>query len=97
VLSILVTFLVMRLLFRGQLHKRIECEAEDTKLSANGKLVLAGLALMIAVLTASAMKKELGLPTCLAGIVITAVASIKARSNPISLARVGAGPSWDSP
>jgi hypothetical protein len=60
VLSILVTFLVMRLLFRGQLHKRIECEVEDTKLSANGKLVLAGLALMIAVLlTASAMKKEL--------------------------------------
>jgi arsenical pump membrane protein len=88
VLSILVTFLVMRLLFRGELCKRIECEVQDSKLSGNGKLVLAGLALMIAVLlTASDMKKDLGLPTCLAALVITAVVSIKARSNPISLAR----------
>jgi arsenical pump membrane protein len=87
-LSILVTFLVMRLLFRHELCKSIECEIEDTKLSGNGKLVLTGLALMIAVLlTASAMKKDLGLPTCLAALVITAVVSIKARSNPIKLAR----------
>jgi arsenical pump membrane protein len=87
-LSILVTFLVMRLMFRDELCKRIEWEVEDTKLSVNGKLVLAGLALMIVVLlTASAMKKDLGLPTCLAAVVVTAVVSIKARSNPISLAR----------
>jgi arsenical pump membrane protein len=87
-LSILVTFLVMRFLFRDELCKSIECEIEDTKLSGNGKLVLAGLALMIAVLlTASAMKKDLGLPTCLAALVITAVVSIKAMRNPISLAR----------
>src|ERR1700678_1516452 len=87
-LSILVTFLVMPLLFRDELCKSIECEVEDTKLSGNGKLVLTGLALMIAVLlTASAMKKDLGLPTCLAALVITAVVSIKARSNPIKLAR----------
>jgi arsenical pump membrane protein len=87
-LSIVVTFLVMRFLFRDELCKSIECEVEDTKLSRNGKLVLAGLALMIAVLlTASAMKKDLGLPTCLAALAITAVVSIKARRNPISLAR----------
>jgi arsenical pump membrane protein len=87
-LSILVTFLVMRLLFRDELCKSIECEVEDTNLSGNGKLVLTGLALMIAVLlTASAMKKDLGLPTCLAALVITAVVSIKARSSPIKLAR----------
>ena len=87
-LSILVTFLVMRLLFRDELRKSIACEVEDTKLSGNGKLVLIGLALMIAVLlTASAMKTDLGLPTCLAALVITAVVSIKARSSPIKLAR----------
>jgi arsenical pump membrane protein len=86
-LSILVTFFVMRLLFRGELCKSIECELEDTKLSGNGKLVLTGLALMIAVLlTTSAMKKDLGLPTCVAALVITAIVSIKARSNPIKLA-----------
>jgi arsenical pump membrane protein len=87
-LSIVVTFFVMRFMFREDLCKSIDCEVEDTKLSGNGKLVLAGLALMIAVLlTASALKKDLGLPTCLAALVITAVVSIKARSNPINLAR----------
>jgi arsenical pump membrane protein len=87
-LSILVTFFVMRFLFRDELCKSIECDVEDTKLGWNGKFVLAGLALMIAVLlTASAMKKDLGLPTCLAALAITAVVSIKARRNPISLAR----------
>jgi arsenical pump membrane protein len=87
-LSILVTFLVMRVLFRNELCKNIECEIEDAKLSGNGKLVLAGLALMIAVLlTASAMKRDLGLPTSLAALVITAAVSIKSKSNPIKLAR----------
>jgi arsenical pump membrane protein len=87
-LSILVTFLVMRFLFRDDLCKSIDCEVEKAKLSGNGKLVLVGLALMIAVLlTASAMKKDLGLPTCLAAMIITAVVSIKARSNPTKLAR----------
>jgi len=87
-LSIAVTFLVMRILFRDDLCKNIECEVEDTKLTGSGKLVLAGLALMIAVLlTASALKKDLGLPTCVAALVITAIVSIKARSSPIKLAR----------
>jgi arsenical pump membrane protein len=87
-LSIVVTFFVMRFLFREDLCKSINCEVKNAKLSGNGKLVLAGLALMIAVLlTASAFKKDLGLPTCLAALVITAVVSIKARSNPIKLAR----------
>ena len=88
VLSIVVTYVVMRFLFREELRKGIDCEVEDAKLSANGKLVLGGLALMIAVLlTASAFKKDLGLPTCLAALVITAVISIRAKSNPIKLAR----------
>jgi arsenical pump membrane protein len=86
--SILVTFFVMRFMFREDLCKSIDCDVEDTKLTGNGKLVRAGLALMIAVLlTASALKKDLGLPTCLAALVITAVVSIKAKSNPTKLAR----------
>jgi arsenical pump membrane protein len=88
VLSILVTFVVMRVLFRSELCKSIDCEVEESKLSGNGKLVLAGLALMIAALmAASAFKKDLGLPTCLAALAITAAVSIKARSNPFNLAR----------
>ena len=38
-------------------------------------------------LTASAFKKDLGLPTCLAALAITAVVFIKARNTPINLAR----------
>jgi arsenical pump membrane protein len=87
-LSIAITFAAMRILFCHELCEGIECEVEEATLTSNGKLVLAGLALMIAVLlTASAMKKDLGLPTCLAALTITAVVSVKARSNPLTLAR----------
>jgi arsenical pump membrane protein len=86
--SIVATFFVMRFLFRDDLCKSIDCVVDDVGLSANGKLVLAGLALMIVVLlTASALKKDLGLPTCLAALVITAVVSMKAKSNYTKLAR----------
>jgi arsenical pump membrane protein len=86
--SIIVTFFVMRFLFRDDLRKSIDCEVDHVTLNGNGKLVLAGLALMIAVLlTASAFNKDLGMPTCFAALLITAVVSIKARSNPIKLAR----------
>lgn len=86
--SIAVTYLVLRWYFRRDLCERIECEVEQVALSVNGKLVLAGLALVIAVLlTASALDLELGLPTCLAAIVITAVVCVKARTNPLRMVR----------
>jgi arsenical pump membrane protein len=88
VLSILATYAVMRLLFRKDLRDEIECELEPATLTVEGKMVLAGLALMIAVLlTASALKKDLGLPTCLAALAITAVVSINAKQNPTKLLR----------
>jgi arsenical pump membrane protein len=87
-LSIVVTYGVMRWLFRDALRESIDVEVDEAKLSGDGKLVLAGLALMIAVLlTASAMKQDLGLPTCLAALAITAVVSVKTRSNSLKLAR----------
>ncbi len=67
-LSIVATFFVMRFLFGMNSRKSIDCEVEDVELSGNGKLVLAGLALMIAVLlTASAVQEGSGtahLPCC---------------------------------
>jgi arsenical pump membrane protein len=88
VLSIAATFLVLRFLFREELRKSIDADVEDSPLSSNGKLVLAGLAVMIGVLlAASAMKKDLGLPTCLAALVITAIVSVKAKENPWKLAK----------
>jgi arsenical pump membrane protein len=86
VLSILATYGVMRLLFRNDLRQQIESEVPSVDLTAEGKIVLAGLALMVAVLlTASAMNKDLGLPTFIAALVITAVISTKSDSNPLKL------------
>jgi arsenical pump membrane protein len=87
-LSIGATFIVMRWLFRNQLRASIEGRIEAKPLGRNGGLVLAGLALMVVVLlAASSLGKDLGLPTCLAALAITAVVSIRARRNPLILAR----------
>jgi arsenical pump membrane protein len=88
VLSIVSTFAAMRWIFRKELCAAIECEVKAEPLRGDGKLVVAGLAAMVLVLlTASSLGKDLGLPTCLAALVITAVVSIKTRSNPLALAR----------
>ena len=88
ILSIAATYAVMRFLFRKDLHAELEGEAEEKPLNGEGKLVLAGLAVMIVVLlVASTLKKDLGLPTCLAALAITAVVSLKSKSNPLKLAR----------
>jgi len=42
---------------------------------------------VVVLLTASAMKKDLGLPTCLVALAITVAISIKAKSNPLKLAK----------
>jgi arsenical pump membrane protein len=87
-LSIAATFIVMRWLFRKELCEAIEGEVETKSLGREGALVLGGLATMVVVLlTASSLGKDLGLPTCLAALAITAIVSIMARSNPLRLAR----------
>jgi arsenical pump membrane protein len=86
--SIASTFIVMRWLFRKELCAAIEGEVEAKPLRSEGVLVLGGLAAMVVVLlTASSLGKDLGLPIYLAALAITAVVSIKARSNPLGLAR----------
>lgn len=87
-LSIAATYVVLRVCFRSDLCRNIECELEDVSLNANGKLVLAGLVLVVAVLlTALAFHVNLGLPTCLAALAITAVVCTKRKSNPLKLAK----------
>ena len=86
--SIAVTYLVLRVYFRKELQPRIQSEPEATPLSHGGKLVLSGLALIILVLLgASACNAKLGLPTCIAALLITAVVCVKQKSNPLGLAR----------
>jgi arsenical pump membrane protein len=87
-LSIVATYLVMRVFFRKDLKGQLEHQAPPVALTTSGKVVLWGLAFVVAVLlAASAMKKDLGLPTCLAALAITAVASLSAKSNPLKLFR----------
>jgi arsenical pump membrane protein len=87
-ISIATTFIVMRWLFRKELSDRIEVEVEAQPLRNDGKLVLCGLAVTIVVLlTVSSLGMDLGLPTCLVALAVTAALSIKTRMNPIGLAR----------
>lgn len=87
-LSIATTFLLMRWIFRKQLTAAVDSEVEGHAPNSDGKLVLLGLAAMVLVLlTASSLGKDLGLPTFIAALAITAVLSIKTHSNPIPLAR----------
>jgi len=76
------------LVFKEDLAAQIEETVDAKPLTGNGKMVLVGLGVVTAVLlTASALNKDLGLPTCLAALAITAAVSIKARSNPLALAK----------
>jgi arsenical pump membrane protein len=92
VLSIAATYVVLRYYFREELCERIDCDLEEKPLASNGRLVMWGLVIVVAVLlVASSLKIDLGLPTCVAALVITAVVSIKGKSNPLKLAK---GISW---
>ncbi len=87
-LSIAATYGTLRLLFRTDLGGCTVALPDSTPLSSNGKWVLSGIALMVAVLlTASSFNKDLGLPTCLAALVVTIALSIKSRSNPLGVTR----------
>jgi len=88
VLSIASTYVILRWIFRKELLATIDHAPTPCPLSSAGKLVLYGLAGMVcALLAASLLHKDLGLPACIAALIITAVVSIKSRSNPFRLAR----------
>jgi len=87
-LSIAVTFLVLRWYFRKDLSNSIEISKEKAELKPEGKLVLAGLALVVVVLLVmSSLKKDLGLPTCIAALVVTAVVCVRNKTNPLPFAK----------
>jgi arsenical pump membrane protein len=93
-LSIAATFWILRWIFRKELCASIDHPVEAQELNAAGKLVLCGLAIVVIVLLiASALGKDLGLPTCLAAVAVTVVVTVKARSSPLPLVR---GISWET-
>jgi arsenical pump membrane protein len=85
-LSIVVTYIVLRIYFRRDLISSVDASSDPVTLTTNGKLILVGLALVVAVLlTASAFGKDLGLPTFVAAIAIAAILLIRTRSSPAPL------------
>ena len=85
-LSIVVTYIVLRFYFRRDLTSAVDASSESIPLTTNGKLVLLGLAFVVAVLlTASARGEDLGLPTFVAAIAITTILLIRTRSNPLPI------------
>jgi arsenical pump membrane protein len=98
ILSISATYAVLRIVFRNDLANNIPNNIQETiesqPLSSNGKLVLVGLGLMVVVLLgASALNRDLGLPTCVAALIVAAAVSFKARSKPWPLFK---GISWET-
>ncbi len=87
-LSVAATYTVLRVVFRRELNGAAEADVNDKPLPAEGKVVLAGLAAVVVILlVASAFGRDLGLPTCLAALAVTAVLSIRTRRSPLALVR----------
>lgn len=87
-ISILVTYAVIRYIFRRDLQDQTQDQQSSVPLTDGGRLVLIGLAIIVAVLlTTSAFGRDLGLPTCIAALIVTGVVSAKCRRSPAQLFR----------
>jgi arsenical pump membrane protein len=86
--SILVTYLLLRFTQRAAIDQRI-CENLRTEpLSVGGKCVAVGIALTAAALLgASSLGRQLGLPTFISGTAVTTIVLIISRQSPLSMLR----------
>jgi len=86
--SIAVTYAVLRWYFRRELRVAIPQEQRLTRLTGNGRLVLSGIfGVAIVLLVASATNRDLGLPTCISAVVVAVVLLLRARTNPVRVVR----------
>jgi len=88
IISIVATYFLLRWYSRKQLAAPCDGSDVELELSALGKVSLFGiLAVAVILLVASALKMDLGLPTCIAAIVVACIALSIGRSNPVHLVR----------
>jgi arsenical pump membrane protein len=86
--SILVTFVVLKLSCRKDLEGTIESRVEPVLLSAGGKLAAYGIGgAAVALMIASAFDIDLGLPTLLAAIAASALVTLEDHRAPIGILR----------
>ena len=92
VLSIVATYGVLRLVEGSRLREPCARNVEQPQLSAAGWTALAGIGFTaIALLVASTLGVQLGLPTCIMGTLTAIVVLARKRSSPLPLLR---GISW---
>ena len=88
VISIVTTYLLLRWYCRDELTQPSEESLASSQLSTPGKISLFGiLSVAVVLLVASALKLDLGLPTCLASLVIAGIVLIRERTNPWHIVR----------
>lgn len=79
-ISIVVTFLVLRRIAAKYLSKPLRSDLQDFPLRSEGKLTLYGIAfLAIVLLTASASDQDLGAPAFAAGLIVAAIIGFRDR------------------
>ena len=87
-LSIAVTFGMLRWVERGSLDGRCESDVAASPLSRGGAIALLGIVATAALLvTVSAIDRALGLPTFLAGVATAVVVCIGSRQSPLPIVR----------
>jgi arsenical pump membrane protein len=86
--SIVITYLLLRWSSRKELTAACNGSTADVNLSPVGHTCLYGIiATTVVLLAASALNVDLGLPTCLAALVVAIIATLQSRSNPLKLVR----------
>jgi arsenical pump membrane protein len=82
-LSIVITFVVLRWTQRNALNQKLSADVPLPELSGAGKTAALGIvATSIVLLGASALDVQLGLPTAVAGVATAAIVLIRERKNP---------------
>ncbi len=88
IVSIAVTFAVLRWLARKHLQGQMKTDVDEEALSAEGKLTLYGIAfLAITLMTASAFNFDLGAPACAAGVLVAGAVSMRDHKTPKAIVK----------
>ncbi len=86
--AVVITFLMLFLTQKKLLREPIDSEIEAEPLQPGGKMAMAGIIVTtLLLLSASALKWDLGLPTAIAGIGTATLVLIAGRKNPVEFAR----------
>jgi arsenical pump membrane protein len=86
--SILITYFLLRFTQRAAIDQKISEDLPTEPLSIGGKCVAVGIALTaVALLGASSLDRQLGLPTFIAGTAVTIIVLIISRQSPLHVLR----------